>query len=232
MFFPKDVVITKKDIRPSKVYLKDSLEIGVPTTINRLVGSFTFFLEPILLTSLLLYTGFTKHYIISEYGILNAYVMPTLLLPTFFSGAISQALLPVVSKSFRDRNIKDVKKAIRRAIIFSLIIGFSFTLVFIIFPDFILKFLYDTNKGIFYMRILAPVFLLQYIIPPIAISFDAIGKSRNNLKISVITSVIRILFLIIFSFFRIGIYSLILSISLNIIVGVILNVKIIKKCIE
>ena len=103
LFFPKDVIITKNDMRPSKVYLKDSLEIGVPTTINRLVGSFTFFLEPIVLTSLLLYTGFTKHYIISEYGILNAYVIPTLLLPTFFSGAISQALLPVVSKSFKDK---------------------------------------------------------------------------------------------------------------------------------
>ena len=82
------VIIKKSDLRPSRVYIRESLSIGIPNTTGRLIGSIGYFLEPIILTSVLLYMGYSKNYITREYGILSGYVMPLLLLPSFFTNAI------------------------------------------------------------------------------------------------------------------------------------------------
>lgn len=59
------------------------MTISLPTTGSRLIGSISMFLEPILLTTILLKVGYSNNFIITEYGILNGYVMPLILLPSF-----------------------------------------------------------------------------------------------------------------------------------------------------
>ena len=109
-FLPKNFKITKEDISPNKKNIKDILNISIPTTGSRLIGNIGYFLEPIILTFFLLKTGYANTYIVKEYGILNGYVMPMLLLPSFFTLAISQALIPIVSKSYSDNNFIYVKR--------------------------------------------------------------------------------------------------------------------------
>ena len=232
LFVPKNKKITKNDIKPSKTYLKDSLNISIPTTINRLIGSITYFLEPIILTSCLLYTGFSNKYIISEYGVLQAYVMPTLLLPSFFSMSISQALLPIISKNYSLKKYRYTKKKIKEACLLCFLLGLVFTIIFIICPNIILNLLYNTNRGSLYMRFLAPIVLLQYIISPIQTSLDAMGKSNENLIITIITSIIRTILIPILSLFKIGIWTLIISISINVIIGSLLSIKVINNSLK
>ena len=125
-FLPKNFKITKEDISPNKKNIKDILNISIPTTGSRLIGNIGYFLEPIILTFFLLKTGYANTYIVKEYGILNGYVMPMLLLPSFFTLAISQALIPIVSKSYSDNNIIYVKKKIKQSLykIYRMIIAF------------------------------------------------------------------------------------------------------------
>ena len=51
---PKNFKITKKDIKPNKNNIKETLNISIPTTGSRLIGSIGYFFEPIILTSVLL----------------------------------------------------------------------------------------------------------------------------------------------------------------------------------
>ena len=120
LFLPKNFKIKKRDLIPNKTYIKESLSIGVPNTTGRFIGSIGYFLEPIILTSVLLYSGYSQSFITREYGILSGYVMPLLLLPSFFTMAISQALLPVVSKEYVKGNNNSVKRKIKQGIGFSL----------------------------------------------------------------------------------------------------------------
>ena len=53
IFLPKNMKLTKNDLLPSKIYIKDSLDISIPNTASRLIGSISYFLEPIILTSTL-----------------------------------------------------------------------------------------------------------------------------------------------------------------------------------
>ena len=117
LFLPKNFTLTRKDIKPSKIYLKEELAISVPTTATRLIGSICYFLEPIILTNTLLFVGYNSDFIVHEYGVYSAYSIPIILLPSFFSMAISQALLPVISKEYSLGNKKIIKKKIKEKIL-------------------------------------------------------------------------------------------------------------------
>ena len=228
-FLPKNIEITKEDLKFNKLYLKDCLNIALPNQMARIIGSIGYFLEPIILTKTLLNTGFSNKYIVFEYGVLSGYVLPILLLPSFFTLAISQALLPVVSKLHAQKDYKGVKRKIQQGVFFSLLIGIPITILFIVFPNIFLKLIYNTTSGSNYLRILAPVCLLQYIQSPLAFSLDAIGKSKENMKAIFLGTIIRTLLLYILSFLKIGIYSLLIATSINIVIVTMYNIHQIRK---
>ena len=216
LFLPKKIQLKKEDLIPKKDYMKESLSIGIPNTTGRLLGSIGYFLEPILLTTTLLALGYSSKFITTEYGILSGYVMPLLLLPSFFTMAISQALLPVVSREYTRGNYTFVRRKIKQAILYSLAIGIPVTIFFIIFPEFPLKLIYHTNEGISYMRFLAPVCLFQYIQSPLSSCLDAMGRSRDAMIGTTIGVIIRSIFLVLLSLLNIGLWGLIIAISLNV----------------
>ena len=227
-FIPRGVSIKKRDLRPSRLYIKESLSIGIPNTTGRLIGSIGYFLEPIILTSVLLLVGYKNSFITYEYGILSGYVMPILLLPSFFTMAISQALLPIVSREFANNNIKTVKRKISQAIAYSLLIGIPVTILFILVPDLFLKLIYNTTEGVSYMKVLAPICLLQYIQSPLSFSLDAMGKSRDAMVATTIGVIIRSSLLFLLSFLKIGLWGLIIAISLNVVAVTLYSIKKVK----
>ncbi len=214
--FPK-FNITKEDIKFNKKNIKAILNISIPTTLSRLIGSITYFLEPIIITTTLIKVGYNNNYIISEYGIINGYVLPIILLPSFFMNAISQALIPSISKNYVNNNIKEVKRKINQSISIALFLGIIFTTIIIIFGDKLLNILYKTNEGSSYIKLLAPIFIFHYIEHPLLSSLQAMNKAKINLFISIINMIIRTVILGLLCMLKIKLYGLLISISLNII---------------
>lgn len=231
LFLPKNFKIKKRDLIPNKTYIKESLSIGVPNTTGRFIGSIGYFLEPIILTSVLLYSGYSQSFITREYGILSGYVMPLLLLPSFFTMAISQALLPVVSKEYVKGNNNSVKRKIKQGIGFSLLVGLPATILFLITPEFFLSLIYHTNLGVDYMRILAPICLFQYIQAPLSSSLDAMGKSKDVMASATLGMITRTVLLFICSLLKIGLYGLIIAIGVNVIVVTFYSLKKVRKAL-
>ena len=229
LFLPKNFSIKKKDITPSRLYLKEELNIAIPNTTSRLISSIGYFLEPIILTSTLIYVGYSNNYIVNQYGIITGYVLPLLLLPSFFTLAISQALLPVVTKLYANKKYKETKRKIKQAIFFSLLIGLPVTIILELVPELFLKLIYNTTEGVNYLRIFAPFLLFQYIQAPLSFSLDAMGKSIDNMKASLLGTIIRIVLLFLLSLLHIGIYSLIISTSVSILFITIYNFYQVKK---
>lgn len=209
--------INKKELKPNKKILKDLFSLCIPTTGSRLIGSIGYFLEPIILTYVLLKVGYTNNFIINEYGIINGYVMPLILLPSFFTTALSNALIPIVSSNYEKKNYKYIKRKIKQAIIYSLLIGIPATIIFLAIPEVPLKLLYKTNLGINYIKFLAPICLLRYIQAPISSSLQAMGKAKISLKGTFYGIVIRTILLFTLSYLKIGIWGLVFATSSNII---------------
>lgn len=229
LFLPKNCIIKKNDLRPNKHYIKESLQISVPNTMSRLIGSIGYFLEPIIITSALLKVGYHHKYIMNEYGILQGYVMPLILLPSFFTLAISQALLPTISKEYKQGRKKYVKKKIKQATILSIIISLPLTILFIIKPTHALEKIYHTKKGTKYLQILSPFCLLQYIQSPLTNALEAMGKSKKVMQITLLSTLLRTILTYTLSTLKIGIWGLILAIIINIVITTYYEQKAIKQ---
>ncbi len=228
-FLPKNRKITKEDLNFDYRETKEILAISVPSVSGRLLGNIGFFLEPILLTNILLFKGSSITYITQEYGIYNGYAISTLLFPSFFIAAISNALLPEISKEYANKNIKNVKKRIKESLIISFIIGIGCTLLIYLFKDFILNTLYNTNQGQEYITVLTPFFVLFYLEAPLNSILIGLDKVKKCTMISVIGMIIKLVTMVILGFCNFKIYSLIIAEIVNIIFIVILDFITLKK---
>ena len=226
-FIPKRFTITKKELSIDRTYIKDILNVSIPTVSSKIIGNIGFFFEPIILTNLLIFSGYSSKYVILEYGAYNAYTLGLLTMPSFFINALCQILVPEISKY--KKNIKMIKKRIKESLIFSFLLGIiSSTLIFI-FRDKLLLLIYNTSSGANYIKALSLVFVLFYLEAPLTSSLQALGKSKLSMKITTIGVFIKLLFLSILSLCHIGIYSLIIAEIVNIIVVVYLDFYHIKK---
>lgn len=228
-FLPKNFSISKEDLKPNKKNIKNVLSISIPTTGSRIIGSIGYFLEPIILTFVLYKVGYSNSFIINEYGVINGYILPLLLMPSFFTLAISQALIPVISNAYSKGLITYSKNKTKQAIIISLIIGIPITLIFELFPELLLKLIYNTTEGIIYLRILAPIFLILYIQTPLTSTLQATGRAKEAMNGTLIGTVFRTSLLFICSYFKIGMWGLVIANVVNIIVVTLHQAKHVKK---
>ncbi len=216
IFIPKNKSIKLADFKYDSSITRDILSISLPTTGSRLIGSINYFLEPILLSNILLYIGYSSDFITIEYGIINGYVYPLLLLPSFFSLAISNALMPVVSNTYSHNNYKYTKYKIKQAIILSLIIGVPSTLLFMTIPEYFLKLIYNTTLGINYIKLIAPAFLLFYIQGPLTTSMQGMGLAKEAMMGTLYGSIIKTIILCLLSLLKVGLWGLLISNIINI----------------
>ncbi|MEG1495086.1 MAG: oligosaccharide flippase family protein [Bacilli bacterium] len=217
-FLPRNFKITVSDFIPNKSIIKNVLDIAIPTTGGRLIGSIGYFLEPIVLTASLLATGYSNQFILTEYGIISGYVMPILLLPGFFTNALSSALLPVIAKANVLHKTQYIKDKLKQAIFFSLLIGIPFTLLLVINPGFFLNTIYHTSHGSTYLRLIAPIFLMFYVQAPLAATLQGIDMSKYLISDNLLGIIIKIGSIYLFSLFHIGMYPLLIATSLGTII--------------
>lgn len=229
IFIPKKFTIKKEDLIYSKEEIKSLLSITIPSISGRLIGNLGYFLEPILLTNILLNKGFTSTYIANEYGIYNTYAISTLLFPSFFITAISNSLLPEISKLRAERNKKKTIKRINESIILSFITGLICTGIIYIFKKNILLILYKTTKGINYLNILTPFFILFYLESPLSTTLIALNKIKTCTFISVTGIILKLLIMSLFCLLNYGMNSLVISEIINIIYVTILDIIFLKK---
>ena len=216
LFFIPKTTISPKDIYPNTKYIKNILKIAIPSTGSRLIGNIGYFLEPIILTNTLLMVGYSNTYIIDNYGIINGYVLSILLLPSFFTLAISQALIPNISKAYINKQYKYVSSKIKQAIIFSLLVGIPFTIIIYLFPNNILNILYKTTLGSEYLKILSPFFLIYYIQAPLTATLQATMHAKEAFFDTLLGIIIRLSTLFILSTLKIGMWGLLIATLLSI----------------
>lgn len=229
IFLPKKKIIKKEELIPNKNILKDVLQTSIPSVSSRFIGNIGFFFEPIILTHLLLLSGYSNTYILREYAAYNAYALGLLTMPSFFIAAICQILIPEISKFQAQNKILMVKRRLKQALKYSFLIGFSSSIIILVFRNFFLQVLYKTTLGSEYIFILAPFFVLFYLEAPLISTLQALGKAKESMKITFYGELIKLGSLAFLSICKIGLFSLVISEIINIIYVVFYNLKIVKN---
>ena len=229
-FFPKNIRPSINDFNKNDI--KKVMDICVPSTSSKIIGSISYFLEPIVLTNVLMYVGYSKDFIVYEYGVINAYAMSLLLMPQFFTQNMATSLVPELSKYYSLGNNEMCKKRIKQIVLISCSLGGLSTLIITLFPTFFLNILYHTTLGLDYIRLLSPFTILFYVEYPLINALQALGKSKSAMKCTIISSIIRLISIATLSLLKIGMYSLILSIIINLLLSTYLYAKEIKKVLS
>ena len=224
---PKKKVVFN-DFKIDNNIFKDIINTSFSATGSRLIGSISYFLEPIILTFILIKVGYDNTYIMHEYGIVTGYVFPLLLIPSFFSVAISTSLLPVISGNLVRKRYGYAKNKLKQAILLSLCVGIFFTLIFMLFPSYLLKFIYNTTSGINYIRIITPFFLMHYIQGPLTSYMQAANMAKDAMVGTFLGAIVKNVLLLILPIFF-GIWGLIIANLVNIFFVTIHHIYYIKK---
>ncbi len=217
--------------RYKKIWIKDNLELkktgkemmslALPMTLSRIVGSLTYCLEPMIIMSILI-GNIDRNTLTFNYGILTSYVMPLLLLPGFFSLALSNYLLPHLSSYYENNELQKAKSILKNILLLCSIIGLFFSLFFFFFGGNLLEIFYHTTYGKDEIKILALPFFIYYLETPINITMNALKLSSNAFKVTIISSIVRIILLFILTP-RIGVFAVALATLSSCTIDVIIN---------
>lgn len=215
ILFIKNRKMNISDLKLDKEIFKDILNISLSATGSRFIGSISYFLEPVILTFIMIRCGYTNNYITSEYGIITGYIFPLLLIPSFFTMAISTSLLPVIANNYARGNKLYTQKKLHQAISLSLAVGIFFTIIFMIIPDILLKFIYNTTLGVNYIRIVAPLFLIHYIQGPLTSYMQGVNMAKEAMMGTLKGAIIKNILLIILPIYM-GMWGFIIASIVNI----------------
>lgn len=170
-------------------------KISIPATSSRLIGSLTYFFEPIIYTAILTKTNVDQTEMLLNYGLLTGYVFPLLLMPGFLTTALSNFFLPDIAKSYEKKNYKKAKTSFYNLIFISLALGLAFSLIIFFFAEPILKILYNDTSGTDFARALAFPFIIYYIETPCITTLHALNKSKQAMFSTLCSSLLRLLLL-------------------------------------
>lgn len=220
------LIIKIKKFRPfhfpnTKGETKAILEIAIPGTGTRLIGSITYFLEPIIYTSILIYLGYNKDEIQTHYTIINAYTIPLMTTASFLSLGIATAIIPSISENYALNKMNSIRYYIKKGIVFAFVPGILLSILFYTFPSEFMHLIYNTTEGASYIKRFIFIFIFYYLQAPLHAIMQGIGKSKLLFSTSTFFNILRIILIILFSAFpTIGLNSILYAILLTMVMNV------------
>ncbi|MBO8155961.1 MAG: stage V sporulation protein B [Bacillaceae bacterium] len=219
-----------RSVKKGKQTLQELFSIAVPTVGSRLVGSVTYFLEPILVAQSLAIAGFSVAASTKLYGELTGYVMPLLLLPTFITQSLSTALIPSISEAGAKNQTKLIHYRIHQAIRFSFASGALATVILFLFAEPILTFMYNDADAAYFVTFMAPFFLMLYFQSPLQAALQSLDLAKQAMYNSIIGSIVKFVVLIFLSSNpQFGITGVVISIVTSVVLVTMLHFAVLWK---
>jgi stage V sporulation protein B len=180
-----------KSIQAGKKTFKELMEIAIPTTGSRLIGSVAWFFEPIVVSHSLALAGVAAADATKQYGALTGYALPLLMLPSFITFSLSTSLVPAISEANSVNNHRLIEHRLQQALQFVFLTGGLAVIVLYVLADPLMQLMYNSTKGAFFIRLMAPFFLFYYYQGPLQAVLQALNLARAAMINSLIGAVVK-----------------------------------------
>jgi stage V sporulation protein B len=182
-----------KQLTKGKETLNDLLRIALPTTGSRLIGSLSYFFEPIAVAQSLAIAGIATTVATKQYGELAGFAVPLLFLPTFVTYSISVSLVPAISEALAKKKYLLIEHRLQQAMRLAMICGGISFVVLYVFAVPIMDLMYNAPKVAVYVEVLAPFFIFLYFQGPLQATLQALDLAKAAMINSLIGAVVRIM---------------------------------------
>lgn len=146
---------------------------------------------------------------------------------SFFTQALNTTLIPEISKNYNNKT--QIKRRLFQSLLISITIGIFICMILYFKGSTLLKIIFNTNEGIEYLKFLAIFFPLFYLEGPLMSTLQGLNLSVTSMKITLYGCIIKLITIVILSLFSIGIYGLIISEIVDILVVLYLCIKKLKQ---
>lgn len=167
------------------------LMVSIPMTGSRLIGSLTYFLEPIVMVLGL--STIASSQMVSAYGQLNGYVLPIITMPSFITVTLSNFLLPSFTYSYTRGYYEHAQRLFTMIIGCCFLVGISCSALCYLFPEQLLQLFYHNTQGALLLKQLAIPFALYSLQPPLSSMLHALSLSHQAVTDTFLGSLTRIL---------------------------------------
>ncbi|WEG14075.1 stage V sporulation protein B [Pullulanibacillus sp. KACC 23026] len=166
--------------------------IALPTTGSRLIGSISYFLEPIVVAQSLALAGVATAVATKQYGEIAGYAIPLLTLPSFITHSLHVSLVPTISEAQARNRLDIIQYRVNQALKIALIAGGISLIIAFVFAKPIMTLMYHSPNSAIYVYMMAPFFLLFYFQGPLAAVLQALDLARAAMVNSFIGAAVKI----------------------------------------
>lgn len=203
---------------------KGLLRIAIPVTSGRLIGSLTFWIEPIVVTQSLAIAGLSTAAATTYYGQLQGMAIPLLTFPTFFTYSLAVSLVPAVAEAHAKKNWALVHRRIHQSLRLALVIGAPFTALLYILAEPLCLVIYGSLEVGTIMKIMVPFCLLLYFQGPLAAALQGLDYAQVAMKNSIYGAILKTIAIYLLATYPgIGQEGITIAISLGIVIVTLLH---------
>ncbi|WP_210609487.1 stage V sporulation protein B [Priestia flexa] len=180
-----------QSLRDGKDTFYDLMRIAVPTTGSRMIGSISWFLEPIVVAKSLAIAGVATTIATQQYGELTGFALPLLMLPSFITVSLSTALVPAISESYAKNQMKQIQYRLHQALRLSFITGGLAVVVLYVFANPVMELMYGSDKAAIFVKVMAPFFIFSYFQGPLQAALQALDLAKAAMINSFIGAAVK-----------------------------------------
>ena len=170
---------------PWRKTIQAILEIALPVTFSRFIGSIAFAVEPILVTRSLLTAGVTTALATRLYGEYSGMAIPLLVFPTVFTYSLAVQLVPSISEAVAAGNQAVIARRLYQSFRATALVGFPTSLILLQFAGPLCAAIFHHAHVGPLLAIMAPAGFLLYLQGPLSGILQGINRAglamRNSL---------------------------------------------------
>lgn len=178
-------------VHKGKKTFHDLMTIALPTMGSRMIGSVSWFFEPIVVAHSLALAGVIAVDATKQYGALTGYAMPLLMLPSFVTFSLATSLVPAISEANSQKNFKLIEYRLQQALRLTYLTGGLAVIVLYVLADPLMQLMYGSSKGSFFIQLMAPFILFYYYQGPLQAVLQALNLARAAMINSLIGAVVK-----------------------------------------
>lgn len=203
----------------------------LPLSLNKLIISFLNSLESILIPIMLVRSGLSHNVSLSIYGVLTGMAMSFIMFPSTITNSLSVILLPTVSEANAKNNQKVITQTVSNTLHYSIIIGLLSLFIFFIFGKDLGTTIFHNCSAGYFIQTLSFLCPFMYITTTFSSILNGLGKTTITFRNSIISVVIKLLF-IIFAIPYLGIKGYLIGILCSSVCVCILDLLSLKKYVD
>lgn len=168
------------------------LKLSLPVTGSRLIGSFSHWLESLVIVRSLAVAGVSVGAATAQYGLLAGMVIPTLLMPGAITFSLAVSLVPALAEAAARGDHATIRKRMGQSIRVSLITGGPFAVVMFVLAEPLCRLLYANVEAAPMLQLMSVVSLFLYVQTPLQSALQALDRPMSALLNSLAGAIVKL----------------------------------------